>query len=151
METPEFQENIKDMVDNSLNTLFTKADGYTDPEADRLRNFKVAAELQHTTPVKALAGMMAKHTVKLYDLIDKSETEWTYWSDWGEVIGDSINYLLLLSALLQETDENGELVRNPKTEPEDPPLKELREKLKGETGSVTLGHLYEKYLENQDS
>lgn len=35
---------------------------------DRLHNFKVAAELEKTSPQAALAGMMAKHTVSIYDM-----------------------------------------------------------------------------------
>ena len=102
MNSQDFQDWIKKTVDGAMETLFAKADGYTDPEGDRLRNFKVAAELQHTTPIKALAGMMAKHTVSVYDLIDKSDTQWINWQVWDEKIGDSINYLLLLSALVHE-------------------------------------------------
>ena len=110
MDNHDFEEYIKDTVDRSLNTLFAKSDAYNDPDGDRLRNFKVAAELQHTTPVKALAGMMAKHTVSVYDLIDKSDEEWIEWKTWYEKIGDSINYLLLLSALIHEVDDQGDLL-----------------------------------------
>ena len=110
MDTPEFEEYIREALDRAMVTLFAKADAYTDPDGDRLRNFKVAAELQHTTPVKALAGMMAKHTVSVYDLIDKSDEEWIDWKTWYEKIGDSINYLLLLSALIHEVDDEGELL-----------------------------------------
>lgn len=122
MDNHDFEEYIKETVDRSLNTLFAKADAYTDPDGDRLRNFKVAAELQHTTPVKALAGMMAKHTVSVYDLIDKSDEEWIDWKTWYEKIGDSINYLLLLSALIHEVDDQGDLLSIkgmifPETEP----------------------------------
>ena len=70
---------------------------------DRLHNFKVAGKLQKCTPVKALGGMMAKHTVSVYDLIDDYEQGKAISKEmWAEKIGDSINYLLLLTALLEE-------------------------------------------------
>lgn len=102
MDTPEFESQIKDAVGRSTMVLFQKAASYTDEDGDRFRNFKLAAELQHTTPIKALSGMMAKHTVKLYDLIDQSEEDEVPLESWDETIGDSINYLLLLSALIRE-------------------------------------------------
>ena len=110
MDTHDFEEHIKETVNRSLNTLFAKSEAYNDPDGDRLRNFKVAAELQHTTPVKALAGMMAKHTVSVYDMIDKSDEDIIEFADWYEKIGDSINYLLLLSALIHEVNDEGELL-----------------------------------------
>ena len=110
MDNHDFEEHIKETVNRSLNTLFAKSEAYNDPDGDRLRNFKVAAELQHTTPIKALAGMMAKHTVSVYDLIDKSDEGWIDWKTWYEKIGDSINYLLLLSAVIHEVDDQGVLL-----------------------------------------
>ena len=68
-----------------------------------MHNFKVAAEIQNCTPITALAGMMAKHTVSVYDLIKKQENGFVVPREmWDEKIGDSINYLILLSALVQE-------------------------------------------------
>lgn len=65
--------------------------------------FKVAGKLQKCTAVKALGGMMAKHTVSVYDLIDDYDTGVSISKAmWREKIGDSINYLLLLTALLEE-------------------------------------------------
>lgn len=46
---------------------------------------------------------MAKHTVSVYDLIDDYEQGKAIPKEmWAEKIGDSINYLLLLTALLEE-------------------------------------------------
>lgn len=78
--------------------LVRKAQEYA--PTDRLHNFRVAAELQGVTLEQALGGMMAKHTVSLYDLIEREES---HWSDlWSEKIDDHINYLLLLQAILHE-------------------------------------------------
>lgn len=50
---------------------------------------------------------MAKHTVSVYDLIRKHDLGgMTSKEMWSEKIGDSINYLLLLSALVQEEMDN---------------------------------------------
>ena len=52
---------------------------------------------------------MAKHTVSVYDLIGKHDLGgMTSKEMWSEKIGDSINYLLLLSALVQEEMDNEE-------------------------------------------
>ena len=69
---------------------------------DRLHNFRVAAVIQRVSAKDALAGMMAKHTVSVYDMCGSEET----FSQelWDEKITDSINYLLLLRALVQEEE-----------------------------------------------
>ena len=48
--------------------LQKKTKEYTGGDTDRLGAFKAAAALQHTTPERALAGMLAKHIVSLYDM-----------------------------------------------------------------------------------
>lgn len=67
---------------------------------DRLYNFKRAAEILRTTPQRALAGMLAKHLVSVLDLIEGSLTPSEYMVN--EKIGDAINYLILLEAVLKE-------------------------------------------------
>lgn len=71
---------------------------------DRLHNFKVAAELENCTPRQALAGMMAKHTVSIYDMC-RSDVKFSD-DQWNEKITDHINYLLLLRAIVEEENEN---------------------------------------------
>ena len=57
--------------------------------------------------MRALGGMMAKHTVSVYDLIERHERGETISpAMWDEKIGDSINYLLLLTAAIEEEREN---------------------------------------------
>lgn len=82
--------------------LASKACEYASDE-DRLHNFKAAAELEGDTPAEALRGMLRKHWVSIADLV---------WSDTigekpsfamiDEKIGDAVNYLILLEALLKE-------------------------------------------------
>lgn len=101
MTTDKFNEVIADRIQKCLYTLGFKAYEYA--TLDRLHNFKVAAELQGCTPIRALGGMMCKHTVSVYDLInDFEEGADIPLEVWEEKIGDSINYLLLLTALIHE-------------------------------------------------
>lgn len=70
---------------------------------DRLHNFRVAAQMQNVNLETALGGMMAKHTVSLYDLIERTEQGEVFGPDiWMEKITDHMNYLLLLVAVLNE-------------------------------------------------
>ena len=82
-----------------METLMNKAKEYA-TDGDRLHNFKVASEIQGISPTAALAGMMAKHTVSVYDMIKTGEVY--PMALWEEKIKDSINYLFLLWALLHE-------------------------------------------------
>ena len=108
MKYDRFNEVLETTIKKCVDTLGVKADEYA--TEDRLHNFKVAAEIQNCTPITALAGMMAKHTVSVYDLIQKQEQGYVVSREmWDEKIGDSINYLILLSALVQEKfDEENE-------------------------------------------
>ena len=101
MTSEKFNQLLEETLDKCKNTLGVKAEEYA--TSDRLHNFKIAATLQGCSPMTALAGMMAKHTVSVYDLIGRVE----YGVDvplelWDEKIGDHINYLILLSALVRE-------------------------------------------------
>lgn len=101
MTTKRFDEVLDALVERCYATLTAKSSEYA--TEDRLHNFKIAAELQNCTPITALAGMMAKHTVSVYDLIQKHEVGDAVAKElWDEKIGDSINYLILLSALIEE-------------------------------------------------
>lgn len=97
-----FNQHLKHMQNVSVDTLTAKASEYA-TDGDRLHNFKVAASVQGISPTEALGGMMAKHTVSVYDMIGTGEV---YPLDlWEEKIKDSINYLFLLWALLNEETE----------------------------------------------
>lgn len=101
MNAERFEQIVNERLEECKKVLCRKADEYA--TEDRLHNFKIAAKLQKCTPITALAGMMAKHTVSVYDLIRQSEEGHTASREmWAEKIGDSINYLLLLTALVEE-------------------------------------------------
>ena len=93
----EFDMLVQKTLNHALETLLSKEREYATD--DRLHNFKVAAQVQDKTPIQALAGMMAKHTVSIYDMCEDGNYPLRILD---EKIGDHINYLLLLRALVQE-------------------------------------------------
>jgi len=95
----EFEQAYKQLSDFSHALLFRKSAEYS-TEADKLHNFKQAAELQEVSNKKALGGMMAKHTISVYDMINSDKQQPT--ELWQEKLADSINYLYLLWALVCE-------------------------------------------------
>ena len=99
--TPEkFNEILLEMQEQCRNLLIEKEKEYSDGK-DRLIQFKQAAVLRNTSPINSCAGMMVKHTTKLYSMIDdecngKAHTL----KAWEEVLNDHSNYLTLLKAVL---------------------------------------------------
>lgn len=77
---------------------------------DALHNFKVASELQDCSIKTALAGMMAKHTVSVYDMCNSCSDYST--EQWSEKLTDHINYLLLLRCVIEEEKLNGSTSNN---------------------------------------
>lgn len=109
MDNKTFNSLSEVLLNRCRGVLTTKAAEYAVDEignTDRLHNFRQAALLQGTTPKKALGGMMAKHTISIYDLIggsaDGIDDPETLEALWDEKIVDSINYLILLNAMVKE-------------------------------------------------
>ncbi len=98
MTSEAFEKIVARQLEYCKRVLSEKADEYQNGE-DRLSNFKKAAALEGCSPAKALGGMMVKHIVAIYDFIEKDEPRYLRWE---EKITDTINYCLLLDALLQE-------------------------------------------------
>ena len=120
MNNSDFDFVIKDQLDVSRRTLISKNSAYANQDEDRLHAFKAAAELQGIDPTHALAGMMAKHTISIYDMIGSDKTFDV--EVWTEKITDHINYLLLLKALvlddLLENDDTLDIDFNEYTIPQ---------------------------------
>jgi len=93
-----FAEIFEAQIDACKRKLLEKAQEYA--TEDRLHNFKLAAALERETYNQALAGMMAKHTVSIYDMC-ASQMCFPI-AIWDEKITDHINYLILLKALVVE-------------------------------------------------
>ena len=99
MTSTEFERIFEEQVERSRIALVNKASEYA--TEDRLHNFRVAAALEGKTLEQALAGMMAKHTVSVYDMAESGQP---YPMElWQEKITDHINYLFLLNAIVRES------------------------------------------------
>lgn len=104
MTTEYFENRVAKRVSLCLNTLLKKGKEYNTNTDDRLFAFKVAAVLEKVNPAEALGGMLAKHLVSIYDMLphfDQFSPE-----TWEEKIGDAINYLLILDALIYEDNDS---------------------------------------------
>lgn len=101
MDHQEFERVFNEQVELCTKTLIAKSKEYS--TEDKLHNFKVAAALQSETPREALGGMMAKHVVSIYDLIRKEDLADI--AVWEEKLGDTLNYLFLLKAIVVEENE----------------------------------------------
>lgn len=94
-----FEKVIKGQIKTCEDVLIGKAKEYATDD-DRLHNFKNAAGMMSCDPKEALAGMMAKHTISVYDMC-RSGKDYPI-ELWNEKITDHINYLLLLKAIIEE-------------------------------------------------
>lgn len=95
---------VKEELDTAYNVMQYKNSGYS-TEKDALHNFTIAAELQDCSPAQALGGFMAKHFVSVYDLINSTPIDKNF-DTWHEKITDSIAYLAILHAMMQEEAMN---------------------------------------------
>lgn len=109
MRDQEFNESITNTLGFSQKMLTQKSSGYSTSD-DRLHNFRTAAALNDSTMEQALWGMLTKHIVSLRDMV---KTGHAYSTDiWDEKIGDAINYLAILRAIVSETGRKPEPVPN---------------------------------------
>lgn len=99
MDIQKFNTIFAKQFDRCADVLVAKGVEYAGPE-DRLHNFKIAGKLSGVSPRKALAGMMIKHVVSVYDMC-KDDTRYPM-VQWDEKITDTINYLILLRAVVEE-------------------------------------------------
>jgi len=105
MTDTEFNEIVANRCTEINRILGKKAEEYA--RGDRLSNFKKAAKLVNCTPERALFGFVAKHIIALMDFIDDIDKGVVQTQDrWNEKIGDIINYMILLEALIIERLEN---------------------------------------------
>ena len=110
MNSEQFGYVVQAQLELCQDMLEGKAAEYA-TDLDRLHNFKVAAELGAVTPMQALGGMMAKHTVSIYDMINSGHP---YSPElWTEKITDHINYLILLRAIVTEEIVESQTIVDP--------------------------------------
>lgn len=96
MKSDQFEGVLDAQIKRVRDVLVVKAAEYA--TEDRLANFKKAAHLRGCGIPQAIGGMMVKHTVSVFDMIESGKP---YSLDmWDEKITDHINYLILLRAAL---------------------------------------------------
>lgn len=110
MRTEQFEKIVEEQIETCKGILLKKAGEYA-TGGDRLHNFKAAAGMMGCNPTEALAGMMAKHTISIYDMCRSGH--FYPMELWNEKITDHINYLLLLkAAVVAESETIGEKANN---------------------------------------
>lgn len=107
MKIKAFNEIIQQQLEACANVLVVKGQEYAPGESacgyDRLSDFKRAATIQGVTPKQALLGMMTKHIISIYRMVEDCGRYDE--SVWNEKITDAMNYLLILRALIREEKE----------------------------------------------
>lgn len=137
MDSQQFEQVFEETVAMSRHILIEKAKEYA-TDGDRLHNFIIAGLLQDVRPTVALGGMMSKHTVSVYDMINDADETWENMEKWDEKLLDHINYLILLRACVIDAANQARVemittavAEAPTGEPHQPPvgrsLKELRD------------------------
>jgi len=111
MKQKEFDDFLQSVISEIQTVLGSKGNEYS-KDNDRLYNFKSAAVVDEETPEKALWGMFKKHLVSIKDIKDNVERFDNARYTSGKILitkelvdeklGDGINYLILLKALLYE-------------------------------------------------
>lgn len=95
----DFYTAINEMVQHCQTVLHSKHDEYA--TEDHFHNFNVTAVMNNKTPEEVLAIMMDKHVVSVHDLVNEHAEGRTIPPElWKEKIGDNINYLLILWAMV---------------------------------------------------
>lgn len=99
MTPQEFNALVEARFEKIKNTLIKKSEQYS-RNNDRLHNFRRGAAFRKKTMSEVLGGMMLKHVITLYDIIDDIESgKKVSASLFDEVVGDFINYAILLEAV----------------------------------------------------
>lgn len=100
MNHEEFDKVLLKRIDRIKEVLSSKAKEYS-TGSDRLHNFKRAAAMLRVTPEKALIGMFTKHMISILDMVDDLDRDkHATLEAWNEKLGDAVNYLILLEALV---------------------------------------------------
>ena len=101
MNSIEFDKVLENRIRKIREVLQTKGKEYA--LADKLSNFKRAADLEGVTSIQALLGFVAKHIIALYDFAKRDDISY---GQWEEKLGDTINYMILLDGILIEEINN---------------------------------------------
>lgn len=101
MNDTQFQAIVELRCKKIKSVLASKAKEYA--RQDRLSNFKKASALMGVTPATACMSFWMKHIVSIVDLVNDYEKGTKASPEmWNEKLGDAINYLVLLEAIVSE-------------------------------------------------
>lgn len=108
MNYTDYNAAINAQIERCKKLLTIKGGEYAD-NCDPFETFKVAAAIQGNDIIKALGGMMAKHTASIYRMMGDTPPTAYNLEKWDEKITDHINYLLILSAMIHDACESEDL------------------------------------------
>jgi len=105
MNNEEFNKIVEERISLIKSVLVKKQAEYSS-KTDRLHNFKVGSRMTGKTPEQVLQGFRLKHEISINDIVEGVPDNLPEKDLLQEKIGDSINYLILLEALLIERINN---------------------------------------------
>jgi len=97
MNSLDFEDLLKNRIDSIHTTLNSKGREYSN-EQDKLKNFKGGSFIAGQTPREYLWSLLTKHLECIREIV-RGDLDDSY-AD--EKIGDAINYLILLEALIKD-------------------------------------------------
>lgn len=100
MTQEKFNVFAKNFVKKTTSVLYAKGKSYALNRNDRLEHFKRAAQYLDTTPQEACLAQATKHFISIRDMVCANDEAVFSPEQWDEKIGDAINYLVLLRALV---------------------------------------------------
>lgn len=105
-----FNNFAKNFVKQTTSVLYAKGKSYALNRNDRLEHFKSAAKYLNTTPQEACLAQLTKHLVSIRDMVCANDGAAFSPEQWDEKIGDAINYLVLLRAIVidQEMEDKND-------------------------------------------
>lgn len=104
MKPQDFDKIVNERCNKIKSVLASKAKEYA--RGDRLHNFKRASSFMNKTPATVCWGFAMKHFTSVADIVDDVESGKIPTPELiNEKIGDSINYLILLEAILSERNQ----------------------------------------------
>lgn len=102
MNNDTFDKIVTERTQKIKDILASKAEEYAS-DTDRLHNFKAGAAMFQCTPERHCAYLMSKHLISIFDMVrDIDMGILASRAQWEEKLGDAINYLILLEALVRE-------------------------------------------------
>src|SRR5512137_476039 len=101
MRHSDFTALLKDFQARQTKMLSSKSAEYS-TEDDKLHNFKESCKLTRKTPEESLWGMAAKQITSVIDGVIRIKDSARSREFWLEKILDSVNYFVLLWALLHD-------------------------------------------------